>query len=99
MTDEGYNLKDSVFEILLDERMNKALDQALLTNQSYKNTRKGIDKQYRKLEKTKLSKKQFIAVDKVISAHNFNASEYGRAAYKQGFRDCLMLIQELYQLL
>lgn len=90
--------RDSLLGILLDERMNKALDKALLTNKCYENTMKKIDKQYRKLEKAKLSKRQFAAVDKLISTYNFNSSEYGRAAYKQGFKDCLMLIQELYQL-
>lgn len=89
---------DSLLEILIEERMNTALEQALSTDTSYRDTCEEINEQLKELDKTKLNESQKSAVDKVLSAYNFNSSEYGRSAYRQGYKDCLMLIQELYQL-
>lgn len=98
MVDGRKTKKNSLLEILLEERMNKALDSHLLTDICYQNTCKSLDEKLKKLEKIKLTKKQFLAVDRVLTAQNFNSSEYGRAAYRQGFKDCLILLQEIEQL-
>lgn len=89
---------DSLLERLLDERMYSTLGQALLNDTDYQKAEKESDRQIKKLDKTKLNKKQRLAVDRVVSASNFLSSEYGRAAYWQGFKDCLSLVQELKQL-
>lgn len=90
--------KDNLLELLLEERMNGALEQELTTNICYKDTNKRIDKLLQKLDKMKMNRKQRLAVDRLLSAYNSNSSEYGRAAYRQGFKDCLKLIDEFYQL-
>ncbi len=90
--------KNSLVELLTEERMNTALEQALKTNESYQNWNRKIESQERKIDKMRLNKIQRIAVDRLISAYNANAAEYGRAAYEQGFKDCLILMRELSQL-
>lgn len=90
--------ENSLLEILLEERMNGALDHFLMTDTCYQNTCESLRERLRKLDKMKLTKKQFLAVDRVLTAQNFNSSEYGRAAYRQGFQDCLLLMQEIERL-
>lgn len=90
--------EDNLLEILFEERMEVALDWRLATDVGYLDSCKEIEKKTRKLKKTKLNKKQSSAVDDVLSAQNYNSSEYGRAAYRQGFKDCQILLQELDRL-
>ena len=78
--------------------MNGALEKVLSVDVGYQNTCKKIDKRMKKLDKAKLNKKQSSAVDRVLAAQNFNSFEYGRAAYRQGFKDCLILLQEIDRL-
>lgn len=91
--------KDSIFQIILMERMGGALEQELSGNKYFQKINKEIERHFDKLDKSKLSKKQRTAVDRIFSGSNENSAEYGRVAYRQGFRDCLILMQELDQIL
>lgn len=89
---------NSLLEILLEERMNGALELSLLTDTDYQNAQIESEHLLKKLGKKKLTKKQMLAVDRVLSVSDSLLSEYGRAAYRQGFKDCLVLMQEIEQL-
>ena len=90
--------ENSLLELLLEERMTGALEKVLSTDVGYQNTCKKINKRVKRLDKTKLNEKQSSAVDRVLTAQNVNSSEYGRAAYRQGFKDGLLLLQEIDRL-
>lgn len=90
--------ENSIFEQLLDERMITALEQSLSKDMCYQDTCATVKEKLKSLFDMKLDDNQRAAVDMVLSAQNLNSSEYGRAAYRQGFKDCLILLQEIDQL-
>lgn len=87
--------ENKLLDELFEERINSALEIALLSDEDYQNSIRDVDKLMNKLLKTKLSKKQRLKIDRVISANNFCGAEYGRIAYKQGFYDSINLMVEL----
>lgn len=91
--------RDSLLEELFISRMIHALEATAAMNQDYQEVSKKEDKLLNKLDKKKLSRKQRLAVDRVLSAANNSGSEYGRLAYRQGFQDAIKLIAELSELI
>lgn len=87
--------ENKLLDELFEERINSALEIALLSDEDYQNSIRDVDKLMNKLLKTKLSKKQRLKIDRVISANNFCGAEYRRIAYKQGFYDSINLMVEL----
>lgn len=90
-------INDNLLEILIVERMNHGLELSLQTNKAYKNAVQLAEIAYGKLDSLNLNEKQRQAVDNVVSANNYTGVEYGDAAYRLGFKDCLKLISELCQ--
>lgn len=98
-TDKNKAKKDSLLKALFDERIDYALEASLRTDEKYKKAQQTASKQQDKLDNIGLSKEQWKAVARAISAYNALSAEYGRAAYEQGFKDSVKLISELYQLI
>lgn len=98
-TEKNEAKKDSLLKALFDERMDYALETSLRTDEKYKKARQTASKQQDKLDNIGLSKEQWKATDRAISAYNALSAEYGRAAYEQGFKDSMKLISELYRLI
>lgn len=98
-TEKNEAKKDSLLKALFDERMDYALETSLRTDEKYKKARQTVSKQQDKLDNIGLSKEQWKATDRAISAYNALSAEYGRAAYEQGFKDSMKLISELYRLI
>lgn len=98
-TEKSEAKKDSLLKALFDERMDYALETSLRTDEKYKKARQTASKQQDKLDNIGLSKEQWKTADRAISAYNAVSTEYGRAAYEQGFCDGVKLISELYRLI
>ena len=90
---------DSILKELFSQRMESALELSLRTDKEYVKAEKIAITQQNKLNKIEFSKKQCKAIDKVITTSCDLGAEYGRVAYRQGFKDCLKLVAELYRLL
>lgn len=91
--------ENKLLEALFRERMDGALEMALEADEDYQYSTKKIDELLDKLLKTKLSKKQRLKIDRVVSASNSCGAEYGRVAYKQGFYDSINLMAELMDII
>lgn len=98
-SEEKSEKKDSVLETLIDEGINYTLEASLRTDENYKKDKKMADETLDDIENIGLDKKQWSTVDKAVSSANALGAEYGRAAYKQGFRDSVKLLSELHELL
>lgn len=86
----------SLLERFFKERRYHSLENALTENEDYQNAMHECSEEINKLEQYGLSKEQQAAVDKALSATNAIGSEYGAAAYRQGFHDARKLIKELF---
>lgn len=84
---------------LFVERIDSALEEVLDTDEDYQNSIKKVDELLDILLKTKLSKKQRLKIDRLISACNACGAEYGRVVYRQGFYDSMNLIAELSEII
>lgn len=94
---EQFN-EEGLLEILGQNRIDNALEKALLVCERYNETK---DKASARLDyalKLDMSEEQKMAIDKVISAYNLCASEYGRAAYFQGLHDGIRLVNEIREI-
>jgi len=83
---------DELLEILGQNRIDNALEKALLVCDRYKETK---DKASARLDyalQLDMSKEQKTA------AYNLCASEYGRAAYFQGLHDGIRLVNEIREI-
>lgn len=93
-------MKESkLLDELFVERIDNALEEVLDMDEDYHNSIKKVDDLLDKLLKTKLSKKQRLKIDRVVSANNACGAEYGRVAYRQGFYDSMNLIAELSEII
>lgn len=89
---------ESLLQKLFDIRLKCDLTKALQDDKEYQLASNHLEKKINKVEKIKLSRKQWKAIDKALSASNHCCTEYGRVAYHQGFLDAIKLISELSEL-
>lgn len=85
---------EKTIELLWEHQMETAIMQAQRSDSQYMEAESLVRKEQKKITNKGLRKKQFQAVDKVISAQNNVSVEFGRLSYCQGFRDCFKLIVE-----
>lgn len=90
--------RDGLLDDFFLNRINHALETTAAIDKSYQEAAKKEDELFNKLNKRKLSRKQKLAVDRVISAANDCGAEYGKMAYRQGFQDAIKLLEELSSL-
>ena len=87
--------EENLLDILAEERIYKALENALNDNELYQSAQKEINETINELEKVGLSKEQNKVVDRVLSATNASGAAYGATAYKQGLYDGIKLMLEV----
>lgn len=87
--------EENLLDILAEERINKALENALNDNELYKSAQKEIDETINELEKAGLSREQNKVVDRALSATNASGAAYGATAYKLGLYDRIKLMSDV----
>lgn len=85
----------NLLDILAEERIHTALQEALDENQLYQSAEKEVDETLNELQKAGLSREQNKVVDKALSAANASGAAYGATAYKQGLYDGIKLMSEV----
>ena len=85
----------NLLDILAEERIHTALQDALDEDELYQSAEKEVDETLDELQKAGLSKEQNKVVDKAISATNASGAAYGATAYKQGLYDGIKLMSEV----
>ena len=84
-------MENSIFDIIMNYFVNEEMNKILLEDEEYIGIKKEIDEQTEEYEKLGLTK----AVDRLVSAYTASGACYGRVAYRQGFHDCVSLLQEM----
>ena len=87
--------EENLLDILADERIHTALQDALDENELYQSAEKEVDETLNELEKAGLSREQNKVVDRALSATNASGAAYGATAYKQGLYDGIKLMSEV----
>ena len=90
--------KESILDILTEERLYNALEVSLSNNKEYQAVQTELQEAINKLEKMGLSREQDRAVDRALSITNQSSAIYGATAYRQGFYDGIRLMAELEQI-
>lgn len=87
--------EENLLDILAEERIHTALQDALNNNELYQSAEKEVDETLNELQKAGLSREQNKVVDKALSATNASGAAYGATAYKQGLYDGIKLMSEV----
>ena len=87
--------EENLLDILAEERIHTALQDALDDNELYQSTEKEVDETLNELKKAGLSREQNKVVDRALSATNASGAAYGATAYKQGLYDGIKLMSEV----
>ena len=90
--------EESLLDILAEERIHSALQNALDEDELYQSAEKEVDETLDELQKAGLSREQNKVVDKALSATNASGAAYGATAYKQGLYDGIKLMSEVNQI-
>ena len=90
--------EENLLDILAEERIHTALQDALDENELYQSAEKEVDETLNELEKAGLSREQNKVVDKALSATNASGAAYGATAYKQRLYDGIKLMSEVNQI-
>ena len=91
--------EESLLDILAEERIHTALQDALGDSELYQSAEKEVDEALNELEKAGLSREQNKVVDKALSNTNASGAAYGATAYRQGFYDGIKLMLEVYRII
>ena len=98
--DGNWRKNDTSFlEDFLEKRMQEALEPSVVSDERYQEAltkQKGSVKQ---LEECDLNKEQREKVEQVLLTSQTLNTEYGKAAYKQGYMDAYKLLTELKHML
>lgn len=90
--------EENLLDILADERIHTALQDALDEDELYQSAEKEVDETLNELQKAGLSREQNKVVDRALSATNASGATYGATAYKQGLYDGIKLMSEVKQI-
>lgn len=88
-------MRKKVFDVIAGYSVNEGMDNSLLQNEEYIRIQNKIYEQAEQLSQLNLSESQHLAVERLISCHIESGAFYGAMTYKQGFRDCVELLQEV----
>ena len=89
------HVTDSILEIITEYETNERLDNIILIDEKYISIQTEMDKLTDELDSLNLTQKQKTAVDDLIAANIAIGCYYTRAAYQQGFKDCVSLLREI----
>lgn len=89
--------KESILDILIEERLYNALEVSLSNHQKYQAVQEELQEAIDKLDKMGLNQEQDRVVDRALSVTNRSGAVYGAVAYQQGLYDGIRLMAELQQ--
>ena len=84
-----------VFEILMENAVNDRLDDIMLENEEYGQIQAKICSMSERLDDFGFTEEQRSFIDDLMCAHTESGCCYGKATYRQGFRDCAALLWEM----
>lgn len=91
-------MKDSLIELLCQERINTALQETMNNSERYQQAGEEMEEIFEHIKSVVDDDKQKLMIDDVVSAANARGGEYGDGAYHQGFHDGIRLMVEIYEI-
>ncbi len=88
-------MEKNIFDVITEYAVNEAVNSTLLQNGEYKRIQAEIDSLTDGFDKMNLPKEQRLLIDRLLSSYNESGALYGRMTYRQGFRDCALLLMEM----
>ena len=88
-------MEKNIFEILMEHALNERFDEILFQNEEYQKLQNNMDKLLKNLDELGLSNELMMVVDKLLAAHVESGNYYGKMAYQQGIKDCVLLLSEM----
>lgn len=89
------HVTDSILEMITEHATNERLDNIILADEKYISIQAEMDKLTNELDSLNLTQKQKTAVNDLIAENIAIGCYYTRAAYQQGFKDCVSLLREI----
>lgn len=87
--------RHEVFRQFIRNRLNTALEDTLRKDRKYQESKQKAKAKAEKLTEDMFTHEQWSVIDDVLEESNASASEYGRAAYQQGFFDALDFFKDI----
>lgn len=88
-------MRKNIFDIITEYFVNEGMDSIVLKDKEYLRIQKRINEQTEQINKMNLTKDERTIIERLICTHTERGAYYGRIAYKQGFKDCVSLLQEV----
>ena len=70
-------MEDNIFDIITNYSVNEGINKILLGDEEYIKIQKEIDEQIKQYKQLGLTKEQYLAVDRLVSAHTASGACYG----------------------
>lgn len=88
-------MEKNILEMITEHATNERLDNAILNDEKYISIQAEMDKLTEELESINLTQEQKTTVNDLLAANIASGCYYTRAAYQQGFKDCVSLLREI----
>lgn len=85
----------NIFDVLVSYSVDEGINEDLLHHEEYMEIQKKIDERTEEVDRQGFTEEQQMMIDRLVCAHTESGAFYGRVTYKQGFRDCASLLQEM----
>lgn len=88
-------IQRTVLQQFIRNRLDTALEDALRKDQKYQKSKEKAEEKTDRLTKSTFTSEQWELIDDALEDSNASASEYGRAAYQQGFFDAIDFFKDI----
>lgn len=93
--DMELEIQHTVLQQFIRNRLDTALEDALRKDQKYQKSKEKAEAKTDRLEKGTFTSEQWELINDALEDSNASASEYGRAAYQQGFLDAVDFFKDI----
>lgn len=97
-TDMASELRHSVLQQIIRNRLDTALEDTLRKDRSYQNSKQKAKEKAGRLSEDMFTPEQWDLIDDALEESNASGSEYGRVAYQQGFFDALSFFKDIHSM-
>ena len=88
-------IQRTVLQQFIRNRLDTALEDALRKDQKYQKSKEKAEEKTDRLTKSTFTSEQWELINDALEDSNASASEYGRAAYQQGFFDAIDFFKDI----
>lgn len=91
---DTFHANGTILEGMYKARVENAIAEVQMKDEKYRKVNDEARKKIEEIETLCLGKKEWLVIDRALSATNERCSEYGRLSYRQGFLDAVSLLKK-----